>query len=308
MISWKEKRKLYATKKAACVNCKRPVGNIFQTLVEKAQRELIARCGDKKEPCPFYIHLKVGDFYLLDKSLQEYKNDIEGLKKKIIMEKNDMMFQYIPSEQAVTQFEEIKSSIEEKVKLHEYLFEIYQGTIFPEERLQNEKTGEMRYYESIAVVKNMIKEFETSKNVQFIRDAVELYEREIGPRWKKWMENEYVYMAVEENERENVFQLLQVPFSESIYLLEYDLGEVEVVRFVTGVPKKTQRVKSVFSSSNSSIEDDISESEAEDSDEEDEEEEESEEEEDEEEEEEEEEEDEEDDDDDYSDSEDSSSD
>jgi hypothetical protein len=239
--SWKEKRRKYASAHAKCINCERPVGSVFETKVVEGTRQLIARCGDKTDPCPLSILLELGVYERLDESLIGYKNDIEDFKRQIILEKNNVIFQYTTAEGAVKVFEDLKKKIEEYTSFYEQLNTMYQESVFPEDRVAALNDLEKRFYANIQGYKEMVEKFEKTKNVQFVRDAVEMYVNDIHAVWLKICENKYSFMDVEpEND---VFQLMRVPFSESFASLEYNIAEDRVVHFITGVDKEFLKKK-----------------------------------------------------------------
>jgi hypothetical protein len=76
-LSLKEKRIEFRKLKNKCVNCKRPVGSIFNTKLEgnnkyySKDRVLVALCGDRDDPCPLNIEINLSSINDLRKIIIE---------------------------------------------------------------------------------------------------------------------------------------------------------------------------------------------------------------------------------------------
>ena len=124
-LSWKEKRNEVTKLKYKCINCKRPVGSIFSTKIENHERQLIALCGDRKEPCPLDIRISLGVVYNIGDDLKNDEDSLNDLKRSIILDKNDLLFGYITPEKAVEQFDTIKEQVAEATKAYEFTLQSY---------------------------------------------------------------------------------------------------------------------------------------------------------------------------------------
>jgi hypothetical protein len=121
-LSLKEKRIEFHKLKRKCVNCKRPVGTIFNTkfsndetsYIIKKDRHLIALCGDRDDPCPLNIDINLGATDDIRNIVIKYEKELNEFKNKIIIDKNELLFGYITSNIAVEKFEE--NSLEHYIK------------------------------------------------------------------------------------------------------------------------------------------------------------------------------------------------
>jgi hypothetical protein len=83
----------------------------------------------------------------------------------------------------------------------------------------------------------MIEQYNKTKNTQLIVDAVHLYTNTMKPRADEIIAKKYAYTGVENNEDDNTFHLIQLPFS--IENLEWDISETgqKVLSMKTGLEK-----------------------------------------------------------------------
>jgi len=92
----KKKRNAFVRLKIKCINCRRPVKSIFQTIYNEktGSRSLIAKCGDVVSPCGLKININVGYCEMLTDSIPLYENMLSKIKNDIIKEKNNALFGY----------------------------------------------------------------------------------------------------------------------------------------------------------------------------------------------------------------------
>lgn len=228
-LSIKERRKVYLKKKHKCVNCKRPVGSKFTTsLNEMGERSLIALCGDVTSPCPLNINIYLESTADFRDEMDESEKEINDLKKKIILDKNNLIFGYITSEQAVENFDKIKEDLSSKIKTYESLKEFVIDITDDIENVDSLKKKENLLDDTIFQFKKMVGDFEKTKDVQYIQDLVEIYinkllpvikyddrgnPKKINNLLKNIMTEKYSYIAVEKNEldEDGVYKLIQIP-------------------------------------------------------------------------------------------------
>jgi len=70
----REKRNAFVRLKIKCINCRRPVKSIFQTIYNEktGSRSLIAKCGDVVSPCGLNININLGYCEMLTYSIPLY--------------------------------------------------------------------------------------------------------------------------------------------------------------------------------------------------------------------------------------------
>jgi hypothetical protein len=225
--SVREKRIEFTKLKPKCVNCKRSVGSVFSNKSDGDNRRLLAMCGDRTSPCPLNIEIYLGNINDLTELMKDDEKEISKLKKEIIIHKNDVLFGYITSEDAVAKFDNIKESINESMKSREYLTTLYLNIIDNPEKRETMKRLQTELYNDIDNIKKMMTEYEKSQNVQYVHDAVELYVNNILSKNEEMLLNKYTYcnIEVESTNYENIYTLIQKPYSYED--LEYDLAEKE---------------------------------------------------------------------------------
>lgn len=222
-LSWKEKRAEFAKLKYKCINCNRPVGSIFTTKIVNSERELIALCGDRKQPCPLDIKISLGFVSNLEEDVRESEDKLKDLKRSVIFDKNDLLFGYITAEKAVENFDIIKELITDATKMYEFNLQAYLNVVDNDEKKETLKQLQIEFYNNIDYFNTLVKQFETSQNSQFIVDAVDLYVNTMQPRMASILSSKYAYNAVEYNEDENTYHLIQIPIG--IDDMEWDFSE-----------------------------------------------------------------------------------
>ena len=240
-LSWKEKRIEFSKLKPKCINCKRAVGSLFYTTQDKGERTLVAKCGDKSNPCPLNIAINLGYIINLDKELINDEKTITDAKRAIIADKNDLLFGYITSREAVEKFEDIKESYATNSTNYEFLLQTFNDIVDNKEKKEELKKEELELQVMIGNIKRMMKDFESTQNVQFVNDVVELYVKEMTPLLKEIMKKKYVVSSVEYDESDGVYKLIQMPIS--VEDLESDLAIQErgVVSLQMGTDKQTKK-------------------------------------------------------------------
>lgn len=253
-LSTKEKRQLYLKQKHKCVNCKRPVGSKFTTtLNDLDERSLIALCGDIKSPCPLNINIYLGTITDFRDEIKEEENEINKLKKKIIIDKNDLIFGYITSEQAVENFDKIKDELSSKIKTYESLKDIVIDITDGINNVESLKKKENILDDTIIQFKKMVHDFEKTKDVQYIHDLIEIYINKLLPiityddngnpkkknnLLKNIMTEKYSYVAVEKNEldEDGVYKLIQIPHTiQDFEFSSSDDDSSKIISFRTGL-------------------------------------------------------------------------
>lgn len=252
LMSWKEKRNEFKQLKPKCINCKRPVGTIFS--IKKSgdpkddYRELKAICGSLTEPCSLNININAGVTYNILDHIKELEKDIEEYKKEIIEYKNKLLFGYTHTEIAVDNFEKIKEAINDTSFLlninYERLFDIVDN------KIKNEQITKLKeeIYILINEIKESIKNFNSTGNIQFVRDSIEIYVNQMETKLNDLSNLKYNVNLVEYDDAEGVYRLIQKKNSaydlEDIYIapvvVDFNYGENYIGK-TTSKTKKTAR-------------------------------------------------------------------
>jgi hypothetical protein len=101
------------------------------------------------------------------------------------------------------------------------------------------------FYLNINSLKTLISEYDKTNDTQYVLDAVELYKERILPNVKECMETKYVYSAVEYNEDDNTYHLIQKHYD--IGDLEFNMGvnDYQIINFQVGMNNFKQNKKQV---------------------------------------------------------------
>lgn len=254
-MSWKEKRSEFKQLKPKCINCKRPVGTIFS--IKKSgdpkddYRELKAICGSLTEPCSLNININAGITYNIMDHIKELEKDIEEYKKEIIEHKNKLLFGYTQTETAVDNFDKIKEAINDTSFLlninYERLFDIVDN------KIKNETIAKLKeeIYILINEIKISIKNFNSTGNIQFVRDSIEIYVNQMETKLHDLSVLKYNVNLVEYDDSEGVYRLIQKKNSaydlEDIYIapevINFNYGEIYTGKTSSKTKKPVKKLK-----------------------------------------------------------------
>jgi len=246
-LSLKEKRIEFRKLKRKCVNCKRPVGTIFDIKIiseEDKDRHLIALCGDREDPCSLNIDINLGVTKDIRQMLNDLEKELNDYKNQIIKDKNDLLFGYITSEEAVKKFDEIKEDMKVVNELYDLIFENYNQIVDNPKKKENYQNLLKGFYENIDSFKSMIEEYKQSGSTQYVIDAVELYKNEIIPKANEIMIKTYKYNDIDYNEDDNTYHLDQK--KNTLQQFEIDMGKEDhgIISLKFGMPQKVRQTAS----------------------------------------------------------------
>lgn len=244
-LSWKEKRSEFKKFKPKCINCKRPVGTIFSIKYNPTNefRELKAICGSLTEPCILNITINPGVTFNIMDHIKDLEKDNTEYKNNIIDDKNKLLFGYISSEDAIENFEKMKDAINDI----NYLLNINYETLFSVIDNKNTEASIKKLKEEtfllINDIKQSIKNYNDTNDLQIVRDSVELYINQLQPKLKELMSLKYRNYLVEYNEDDQTYKLIQQKYT--ILDLEDNFVKPEVISFDYGNKVKTTTSRKV---------------------------------------------------------------
>jgi len=199
----REKRNAFVRLKIKCINCRRPVKSIFQTIYNEktGSRSLIAKCGDVVSPCGLNININLGYCEMLTDSIPLYENMLSKIKNDIIKEKNNTLFGYTTNEQAISNFNKMKDDVTEFTETLETYYYLFLNTKPNKEYIAN-----LQYivYKFITAIKKQVE----ANNPE---NAVEIYLTDLSPILSKLMKSKYHMNVVEFDEKTEVYTLIQRP-------------------------------------------------------------------------------------------------
>ena len=170
-ISRSEKAKMYSNKTFKCVECKEKCGTVFI----ESKESLKAYCGNKgkrENKCMLDITISRIPVAELYSELEKSMTELNSIKQKIIMTKLDFLFNYIPEETALEQFESSKEKLSSGQEKFNECIMLYDEVIKTNPDI-DEKTVEL--YKAINQYKESIDLLKKTGNKVHIKDALEIY-------------------------------------------------------------------------------------------------------------------------------------
>lgn len=163
-------RKLLKQVKPKCVNCRRPVGSIFELKDEK----YTAMCGDpnRATKCNLHIELYRGRFAYEEYLVYLFREQVDDLKETIVKQKLDVLFSYKSENTIAQQFKKELERYNTDSAIYKDLLTNHDELYYNSER--KEKIIEkMEKVESIKTkIQTMISEYEKSGNTNILKDAM----------------------------------------------------------------------------------------------------------------------------------------
>ena len=237
MLGMKEKKAEFKQLKPKCVNCGRPGGTTFASVVSKDSmgakfRELRAFCK-ATEPCGLNINIAVGNFENINDILKMIDGEIYTAKNEIINDKNKLLFGLITTENALGNFDLQKATIKDFTDLLETYLQIYiKLTDDPETKAKLNEEVEKSYL-LIQQIRAAIKNYNETNSIEFVRGGVEVYTDELRPVLNEILKLKYKENMVVFEESSNTYHLVQRAYS--IKDLEMNNDKFETLVFDTSV-------------------------------------------------------------------------
>ena len=244
-LSNKEKRSEYLKLKPKCINCKRPGGTIFKTNYfsetdkEEAYRQHSAACGVIADPCNLDIKIQIGKVELLPNLLNSLQQEIKDLKNNVIDDKNKLLFGYLTTENALENFDELKENISFYTSLYEAYLENYNSIVDNDSKKEELNESITNSYIQIEQIKDCIKKMNETVNVQYARDAVNIYNTTLIPLLNKIRVLKYNENMVWHNDDTNSCTLIQNRYS--IQNLSYSSFQNKVVSYNIGLEVREKK-------------------------------------------------------------------
>jgi len=237
-LSKREKRSEYLKLKPKCINCSRPGGTKFTTKFfpetdsDDSYREYSATCGIVANPCNLNIKIQIGSTQSLPNILNNYQTEIKNLKDKVIDDKNRLLFGYIKTEEALESFEKLKEDINIFSSYYEFQLESYNFIVDNDDKKLELNESITNSYIEINQIKDCIQKMNETNNIQYAKDAVNIYVTTLKPLLDKIRYLKYNEYSVFKNEDSNTCNLIQNKFS--IDSLLYSGFKSKVISNVSG--------------------------------------------------------------------------
>lgn len=261
-LSLKEKKSEFQQLKPKCVNCGKPGGTTFASVINKSNkasdhfRELRAFCK-AVEPCGLSINIAVGNFNNINTLLKEIQDEINEYKKEIIIDKNKLLFGLLTTTKALENFDTQKEGITDFTNLLQVYLEDY--IKITDNAEDKQKLGEEleKSYLDIQEIKTCIDNFNRSNDVQYVRDAINIYVTNLKPKLATILNLKYRENKIWYDDNNETYHLIQNKYT--VKDLELNVGKYEIVVFNTSLQGSinTAKKRSLIIKSSSPLEEDI---------------------------------------------------
>ena len=238
-----KRQKFQELKKPLCINCKQPVGTIFERKYYKEYKNktnviiFTATCGNILSPCELNIEIHKSLRETYDKLIKEYDEELNKYKMEIIKLKNKILFlgkNNVNENKYIEEFNKYKDAIVYYSNtIGEYTEENIMINDNPEknEKLINLITSLNQI--EIMQFKDYIKKYMDDNDDNMLNNAINMYITEIIPKLKEIRDLKYKTMYINHDEDKNKI-LIQSKYSpEEMYFYDKDVDEV--VRFIKGI-------------------------------------------------------------------------
>lgn len=215
-----QKKQELAAIKTKCINCGKEgvnEGIIFSNV----DRVLKATCGVVGNPCSLNIEINTGDYETLPSIGKFVKDEMQDLTIEIIRTKLDMLFGFIPEQEAFTTFTEKKGEYDEMSGNLRDIDEQFDSMIRNTRNKDAISDKKADIFVIVERLKELIDQFNEDSNPVLIDEAVSLYNSELAPNVKQLRELTYKKNTIECSTGEtgptmcddDIFYLVQSPYT-----------------------------------------------------------------------------------------------
>jgi|UniRef100_A0A6C0CW33 hypothetical protein len=225
-LNIKQKKTAILKIKRTCISCKRPVTTIFQS----KDNFLYALCGDKANPCMLNIKINRGLFVKLSELINVFQEGVDENKILIIRSKLNLLFNFKTENDIISLFNEIKNELNNDL---ESLLEYKTSYIQLTENIDNKSLIDSKMtimYEKIDLIKESIKQFNETGEIQFIKDLLQIYSDDLLPLINTLNKLKYKYYALEQktnNNNENFYHLYKKKYTLQELLVPFDIPKID---------------------------------------------------------------------------------
>ena len=225
-LNIKQKKTAILKIKRTCISCKRPVTTIFQS----KDNFLYALCGDKANPCMLNIKINRGLFVKLSELINVFQEGVDENKILIIRSKLNLLFNFKTENDIISLFNEIKNELNNDL---ESLLEYKTSYIQLTENIDNKSLIDSKMtimYEKIDLIKESIKQFNETGEIQFIKDLLQIYSDDLLPLINTVIKLKYKYYALEHKtntNNETFYQLYKKKYTLQELLVPFDIPKID---------------------------------------------------------------------------------
>jgi hypothetical protein len=217
-LRFKQKHDEMRKAKAPCVKCGRAVGSIFKATGHfeteqepyKCQyRVLEAKCGDTQSPCKLDVNIELGCYQLIPDIIQSDMSKVQRLRNETIKAKNDLLYDVITSEDAVTKFNEIKQNMDVLNSVLDFYKTRYSNILNNKESDEDMKQLILVLFEAVNKNQELCQEYDKNQTIDNLKTVVENYRAIVEPNLLKVRNIKYSFCHVNFDEEEDTYSLIQ---------------------------------------------------------------------------------------------------
>ena len=190
-----EKRHKAKKYKASCIECKRKVGTIFYV----QNNMLKAKCGSVKKPCKLNLSVEKPKTTQIQELINTIEQNISVTREDIIKTKLNFLFKYANEDETLERFESKKKELNLLTEYLHKLKEELKQKINKDERSSIIEENNILYNETVKEIKENIDEYNTSKNIQYLKDNAMLIKDTVFPILDKIRNTKFDICMVEES-------------------------------------------------------------------------------------------------------------
>jgi hypothetical protein len=226
--------------KPKCINCKKPGGTIFEFKDDK----YTAVCGVQElhNKCNLNIQLYRGHFSDEESILYNFKNGVDEIKEKIVRQKLDTLFDYIPDKVAAERFKKEIDNYNFESSIYGEILQSFNEKYYSKTKQDaiNEKTKTIN--QLIDQYNSIVEDYKLNmENTELLKDAVRLQIRSITPEMEnlRRLKNELNEVVVDVNIVGNTYDIKSTLVQRKVTLAGIDVTLEEPPRVVK-FSKKSQ--------------------------------------------------------------------
>lgn len=170
-LTIKEKQEKFSNFKKRCISCGKSGGTIFK----QEGDNLIAECGNTDKPCKLNINLQRAKYNSINSEILKLDKETNNKKSEIIQTKLNFLFGFTPEPKTIEIFNKLKSELINEVKKYQIINEQYINVTQNLTKQNEIKNLNAIFLGSIQNFKNLIKQFDETGELQYLKDAGKLY-------------------------------------------------------------------------------------------------------------------------------------
>jgi len=210
-LNKKEKRDKFKQLNSAkkCINCGKVGGSIF-----KQENNLLSvSCGNKEKSCKLDIQLQKAKYANINEQIQNLNKKIYANKTNTIYSKLNFLFGYKSESTTIDSYNKFKIDLVEQVNKYQILNEQYLNIVSNVLTGKDLTENNNILISSIQKLKSLIKNFEESSDIGFLKEATDLYINVIDETVKNIQSLKYSNNSLIFDDKSKTYHLLQYQYT-----------------------------------------------------------------------------------------------